>query len=121
MARKTTMTRVTALALAGSLALAAPAAAAESLLASATRHVHEAARRDIVPPAPPRASAPAPARAARRRSADNQDQTPGLAPSGMSKGKKIMIGAALAAGFVAVVYAIDHSVEDNTLSSRGLR
>jgi hypothetical protein len=122
------MTRVIALGLAGLLALAAPASAADSLLASATRHAHEVARADAAPPAPAtRASASSRAarseRAATARShfADTQDQTTGLAPSGMSKGKKILIGVALAAAFTGVIYAIDHSVEDNTPSSRGLR
>ena len=51
-------------------------------------------------------------------------QTPApatLGSSGMSRGKKIVIGAAIAVALAAVVYAIDHGVEDNTPSSRGLR
>jgi hypothetical protein len=64
-----------------------------------------------------------PTRTGGRRSASaGQTATPAtLGSSGMSRGKKIAIGAAIAVAFAAVVYAIDQGVEDNTPSSRGLR
>ena len=46
---------------------------------------------------------------------------PTLAQSGMSKGKKILIGLGIAASFVGVALAIDGGVEDSTPSSLGQR
>ena len=44
-----------------------------------------------------------------------------LSQSGMSKGKKFLIGLGIAASFVGVALAIDGGVEDSTPSSLGQR
>lgn len=111
------MRRVVAVAVVAALASATPAFAADSVLASGTRLAQAAAR-----PADRTGADRAPAaRLADGRAAAAQDPATGLGSGGMSKGKKIAIGIGLAAAFAAIVYKIDHSVEDNTLSTRGLR
>ncbi len=79
-----------------------------SLLGSATRIAQRAARADSTRPVP----------AAARMDQGSQS---GLASSGMSRKKKFWIVLAAGIGFGAAVYTIDHRVEDNTTSSRGLR
>jgi hypothetical protein len=118
------MTRLVVLTLAASMGLATPAFAADSVLATATRLIHEAAKesgpsgmRGQGTPAPPSSAA----RAARGGGLKTQDQAPGLIAGGMGTGKKIVIGVAIAAAVAGVIYAIDQGVEDNTPSSRGLR
>jgi cytoskeletal protein RodZ len=68
-------------------------------------------------------AATVPARGSVRRSvsAEQVPQPASLGSSGMSRGKKLMIGLGLAAAFGAIIWTIDHKVEDNTPSSRGLR
>jgi hypothetical protein len=46
---------------------------------------------------------------------------PGLEAAGFRKRTKVMIAIGAAVGFAAVVYAIDHGVVNNTLSSLGKR
>lgn len=85
-------------------------ASAGSLLQSATRLAHAAAR-DL--------PAPAMVRAEVRRSTAAAQATP--AESGTSKRKKfLIIAAALVAAGVGM-YVIDHGVEDNTPSTKGTR
>jgi uncharacterized membrane protein len=75
--------------------------------------------------------------AAARRAADNLGKMQASAPAtpkaayvqetaarpggGMSKGKKLTLGAIGAAAFAAIALAIDRRVEDNTPSTRGER
>jgi hypothetical protein len=100
----------------------APAAfAAESLLQSATRVAQEMARSgEAVLTTDGRATAPA-AVASARPAATATQAGPGLSESGLGKGKKILIGLAIAAAFIGIAYKIDHSVEDSTPSSKGER
>jgi hypothetical protein len=115
------MIRLLVVTLVASLATAAPALAADSVLATATRLAREAGK-DAPPPGTGTPSAPAVrARSSGGSGATIQDQSPGLTSSGMGKGKKILIGVTIAAAVAGVIYAIDQGVEDNTPSSRGLR
>lgn len=101
----------------------APAAfAAESLLQTATRVAQEMARSgEAVVTIAPRGVAPALAAPSERPAAAATQAGPGLAESGLGKGRKILIGLAVAVAFAGIAYKIDHSVEDNTPSSRGER
>lgn len=100
----------------------APAAfAAESILQAATRVAQEMARNGEVALATDGRAATSPAIASTRSAATTTQAGPGLAESGLGKGKKILIGLAIAAAFVGIAYKIDHSVEDNTPSSKGER
>jgi hypothetical protein len=115
--------RSIALALALQLGGTSSALAGSPLLASATRLAREAAATTAV--SPPRAAQPA-ARA--RGGAPGaaaapgwQGQGGGLASSGMSTKKKILIGVIAGFGFAATAYIIDHKVLDVTPSSRGTR
>lgn len=118
------MKRLFALALIASLCYAPSAFAAESLLQSATRVAKEMSQTgEATLTVVPSASAPvATAAGTPTTSAATATQPgPGLAESGLGRGKKFLIGLAIAAAFVGIVYAIDHAVEDNTPSSRGER
>lgn len=103
------MKRFLMFALIASLGPTSLAYAEGSLLGSATRIAQQAARADSARPVP----------AAARMDQGSQS---GLANAGgMSRKKKFWIVLAAGIGFGAAVYTIDHRVEDNTTSSRGLR
>ncbi len=87
-----------------------PAAFAEgSLVQSAIRMAEQSGRQ----------AASLPPRAPAARSAAAQGGN--LATSGMSKGRKWLVALAAGLGVAGAMYAIDHSVLDNTPSSLGTR
>jgi hypothetical protein len=88
--------------------------AGETLLASATRLAREAALAQL----PSQTSSVA---APRRPLALLQQEQLGLASSGMSKRKKVLIWLAAGVGFTITAYTIDHKVRDDTPSSLGTR
>lgn len=100
----------------------APAAfAAESILQSATRVAHEMARSgEAVLTTDGHAVTPSGVATARPAATTTQ-AGPGLSESGLGKGKKTLIGLAIAAAVAGIIYKIDHSVVDNTPSSKGER
>lgn len=102
--------RSIALALALELGWASSVPAGGTLLASAARLAREAAATTAV--TLPRGDLGA-ARA--------QGQGAGLASSGMSTKKKILIGVIAGLGYAVTAYVIDHKVLDVTPSSRGTR
>lgn len=87
---------------------ALPAFAEGPVAASARRQAIQAVRQT------PGAASKSPARAANAAQGS-------LATSGISKGKKILLAVAVGVGIAGAMWAIDHGVEDNTPSSRGLR
>lgn len=118
------MKRLFVLALIASLCYAPSAFAAESLLQSAARVAKEMSQNGeaVLSVAPSTAVPGATVAGTPLASAATATQPgPGLSESGLSRGKKLLIGLAIAAAFVGIVYTIDHSVEDNTPSSRGER
>lgn len=103
------MTRVVVLS--GLIAVAGPVPAAFAdgpVMQSATRLAKQVGRQ-------PAGANPAPAKAAFAA------QQGTLSTSGMSKGKKVLLALVTGVGVAATVWAIDHSVLDNTPSSLGLR
>ncbi len=120
------MKRVLVLTVAVALVQSSVAFAGDGLLASATRVARAIAQTPAASTADrSRASAVSPgstpAALGQAGGPVLAQQAPGLEASGMGKGRKIMIAVAAAVGFAATAYAIDHHVEDNTLSSHGLR
>jgi hypothetical protein len=111
------MSRSVVFALLLSLAGSTPALAGDTLLESAMRAAQTLARVD----------APIVAKAAGRTAGGSelaaQPQQPpvGLEASGLTKRSKILIAIGAAAAFVAIAYAIDHRVVDNTPSTLGTR
>lgn len=86
-----------------------PAAFADGpVMQSATRLAKQAGRQSV-------GANPTPAKAALAAQQGN------LSTSGMSKGKKMLLALVAGVGVTATVWAIDHSVLDNTPSSLGLR
>jgi hypothetical protein len=90
------------------------AVAGETWLWSASRLAREEARAQ--PPSQTSSVA-----ASGRPLALAQQAQPGLASSGMSKRKKVLIWLAAGVGFAATAYTIDHKVRDDTPSSLGTR
>lgn len=88
-----------------------PAAFADGSLVQSAIRMAERAGRQAATSLPPRAPA--------ARSAAAQGGN--LASSGMSKGKKWLVAIAAGLGVAGAMYAIDHSVLDNTPSSLGTR
>ena len=108
------MRRVIVFALVLWLGHTSAALAGETLLTSATRLAREAVRAE----APSRTTSVA---APRSTLASAQLAQAGLASSGMSKRKKVLIWLAAGVGFAATAYTIDHKVQDVTPSSLGTR
>jgi hypothetical protein len=106
------MRRVIVFALVLGLGNASAALAGETLLASASRLVREAARAGT-----PATDVAAPHAAV----AMAQQGMPTLAASGLSKRKKVGFFLAAGVGFAAAAYTIDHKVLDVTPSSLGTR
>jgi len=112
------MKRLVVLALVASLGNAAAAFAGEGILASGARHVQEIAATE--PAAAPATTVPTSVKGQAPVSAF-QAQGATLSKSGMSRSKKLLIYAGLAAGFAAGAYTIDHKVLNVTPSSLGTR
>jgi hypothetical protein len=121
------MKRVLVLTMAVALVNASTAFAGDGLLQSVNRIAKETARTLSAAPAGAKAAVPT----ARPELASSPlggqaapvlaQQEPSLESSGMGTGMKILIAVAAGVGFAATAYTIDHHVEDNTLSSHGLR
>ena len=109
------MSRLVVLTLIVSLGNSSVAFAGETLASVATRVTRAVARNEATLPAKSVATTPI-----AKNWALAQEQ-PALSSSGMRKRTKVLIFVGAAVGFVAVAYAIDHRVEDNTPSSLGLR
>ena len=116
------MKRLLVFALVAVIADASAAFAGESILTSGARHVQQLAVADA--PSAPAATTPAPTGVAvptQQKAPSYQQEGGNLSKSGMSKTKKSLIYAAVAVGFVASIWAIDHHVLDVTPSSLGTR
>lgn len=116
------MNRLLAFALVASIGNVPMAFAEESLLTSGARHVQQLA----VSSAPSTAAAALPATAVvkpARKIAPAYQQTEAgtISKSGMKKSTKALIYSAIAVGFAASVWTIDHNVLDVTPSSLGTR
>ena len=110
------MKGLVALALVASIGNATTALAGETILKSGARHVQQLATTSASTSAASTTatqSKTAPSLASQGAST--------LSKSGMSKGKKVLIYAGLAAAFVGGAWAIDHRVNDITPSSLGTR
>lgn len=112
------MNRVLVMVLICSFGQASVAFAGDTLLESARRAARQA---ETMPTSPQLANGTHVNRVPSGATLRRAQGTPGLATSGMKKRSKLLIGLMVAAGFVGVVYAIDHGVEDSTPSSRGER
>lgn len=99
--------------------------AEESLLRAGARHVQELSRSETGAASAPRAPIATPLVVVGSRAVAPAALQGGgsktLQSSGIGKGAKWMIALGAAAAFLGTVYAIDHSVEDNTPSSLGTR
>jgi len=117
------MKRLLVFALVATIANASAAFAGESILTSGARHAQQLAVADATStaasttPAPSGVVVPTP----QKPSPSYSQEAGNLSKSGMSKSKKLMIYSAIAVGFVASVWAIDHHVLDVTPSSLGTR
>jgi len=117
------MKRLLVFALVATIANASAVFAGESILTSGARHVQQLAVADASSVNTP-ATTPAPSGVAvptQQKAPSYQQEGGTLSKSGMSKSKKLMIYSAIAVGFVASVWAIDHHVLDVTPSSLGTR
>ena len=108
------MSRFVVLTLIASLGSSSVAFAGETLANVAVRVTREVARNE-----PPQKAKSAVATPVQKNWAAQEQ--PALSSSGMSKRTKMLIFLSTAVGVVAVAYAIDHRVEDNTPSSLGIR
>jgi hypothetical protein len=119
------MKRLVALALIFSVGPASAALAGEGLLESASRLVRAQVQSSPVPNtvSPAQAGLRAPKRSgdAVRSNLQAPQGQPAIETARWGKGRKFAVALGIAAGFVGILYAIDHSVEDNTPSSLGQR
>src|SRR4051812_14082799 len=117
------MKRLFVFALIATIANASAVFAGESILTSGARHVQQLAVADAasVAQATPAPSSGIVVAAAKKPETSYSQETGTLSKSGMSKTTKTMIFAAIAVGFAASVWAIDHHVLDVTPSSLGTR
>ena len=119
------MNRLLVFALVASIGNASAAFAGESILTSGARHAHELAVAAAAANSTTTVATPAPAGAivkvGKKGTPSFQAEGGTISRSGMSKSKKMMIYAGLAAAFVATVWTIDHNVLDITPSSLGTR
>lgn len=111
------MNRFFGLALIASLSTSSVAFAGETLSGLAARVTRDAVQSQT-PPSPKSAAQSVPKNWAGVLAAQD---LPAVSTSGMRKRTKFLIFLAAGVGFAAATYAIDHSVEDNTPSSLGLR
>ena len=116
------MKRLLVFALVATIANASAVFAGESILTSGARHVQQLAVADASSVSTATTPAPSGVAIPTQQKAPSYQQEGGtLSKSGMSKSKKLMIYSAIAVGFVASVWAIDHHVLDVTPSSLGTR
>ena len=116
------MKRLLVFALVATIANASAVFAGESILTSGARHVQQLAVADASSVSTATTPAASGVAVPTQQKAPSYQQEGGtLSKSGMSKSKKLMIYSAIAVGFVASVWAIDHHVLDVTPSSLGTR
>jgi hypothetical protein len=117
------MKRLLVFALVATLVNASALFAGESIVTSGARHVQQLAVADESSVNTP-ATTPAPSGVAvptQQKTPSYQQEVGTLSKSGMSKSKRLMLYSAIAVGFVASVWVIDHHVLDVTPSSLGTR
>jgi len=119
------MNRLLVFALVASIGNASAAFAGESILTSGARHAKELAVAEASASSVTTVATPTPAgttvTVGQKATPSFQAEGGTVSKSGMSKSKKMMIYAGLAAAFVATVWTIDHNVLDITPSSLGTR